>query len=277
MQSDLKAISDLIGDFSTDNVMAIYGPSQAGKTTIMLQTLYEISHKTERPSLLYDTEGGAADFLKSWEPIFKKKYPKGNVELRTKRSIMNILADHGKKLKMKLSGNEKSTEAAQMKTGGKMGLVVVADEFGDGNMHRLCRKKNYGAIYYDSITMPLKYFGGEQQNFPVRSHAINLWYNEMFNIQDEINAYIFAGHHATKNPTRPTKYEDMTGGSAIQYNSKIILYLKHAQPILKSPYRRMILMRHPSRAPKAMEKIMKLTDAGYVDYTKELMQNEIQP
>ena len=55
---DLEAMRDLMGGPSKNSIQSIYGVRNAEKTTLIIQLMYEISDKTGKPVLVYDTEGG---------------------------------------------------------------------------------------------------------------------------------------------------------------------------------------------------------------------------
>ena len=262
----LKGISDLIGALNKEAIHAMFASSQVGKTTLWLEMLYDISDQLERPVLYYDTEGGGEEFVKQWEPIYRKKYPKAQVDVRMKRDFRSILKDHGKLVTMKMSGGKAVSVAAKEKTSGKLSLTLVDETF-PSPMSKLVEEKNYAAIYYDSITMPMKFFGAEQQNFPVRNYAQTLWFGEMLNLIDEHAVYVIASHHSSKNPADPYAIEQMSGGSAVQYYSKIILYMKKWKANGATNYRSVKLVRYFNKPPNEHETLIKLTDQGYVDAT----------
>lgn len=273
LKSDLKAITDLIGPLNQDAIHAIYGASQVGKTLLQLQILYEVSHKTERPTLAYDTEGGMREFVEHWGPIFKKRYPKAVVDVRMKRDFRQILRDHGKLVKIKMSGDKAKSDEAKMNTGGKLGLTIVEDVY-PSPILQLVQKRNYAMVFYDSVSMPMKYFGSEQQNFPARGSAMNLWFAEMLNIIDEGDCYVFASHHSSKNPALPYAREEMSGGTTVQFYSKVILYLKKWNSKGGKVYRSLKLSRFFDKPPNEYETIMELTDAGYVDVDKSKIETK---
>lgn len=268
---DLNAITDLIEHPNKRSVHSIHGASQVGKTTLMLQLLYDLSQKMKRPTLLYDTEGGGEEFLKHWGPVFSKKYPKARVDVRTMCPIRDILYDHGKTVKFKMSGEARKSQEAKLNTGGKIDTILI-DDMDPSPMSALVAKEKYGAIAYDSVTMPSKYFGPVQQNFPARNYAQTLWFVEMLSINARHDCYIFASHHSSKNPADPYAREQMAGGSATQYISKVILYMKKWQARGATSYRTVKLARYFDKAPNEHEALIKLTADGYVDATKEQME-----
>lgn len=272
---DLKGISDLIGSLSKDSIHAVFGASQVGKTTLWLQMLYEVSDKLKKPVLFYDTEGGGEEFVRQWKPIFEKKYKNAQVDVRMKRDYKAVLRDHGKTVKIKMSGAERKSEEAKKNTSGKMSLVLVDEEY-PSSIAKLVEEKKYAMIFYDSITMPMKFFGSEQQNFPARNYAQTLWFNEMLNLIDEHDCYIVASHHSSKNPADPYAIEQMSGGSAVQYFSKIILFMKKWRAKGATSYRTLKLVRYFSKPPNEHETLIKLTDVGYIDATEEMMEKDKQ-
>ena len=267
----LKGISDLIGSLNKEAIHACFGASQVGKTTLWLEACYDISDQTGKPVLCYDTEGGGSEFIQQWDKIYRQKYPNAQVDVRMKRDFRGILKDHGKVVKPKFSGGKAVSEGAKEKTSGKMTLTLV-DELCPSPLSELIEEKGYCAIYYDSITMPMKFFGADQQNFPARNYAQTMWFSEMLNLIDEHGIYIIASHHGSKNPADPYAVEQMAGGSAVQYYCKIILHLKKWRANGATAYRTMKLVRYFNKAPNEHETLMKLTDEGYIDATMEDME-----
>ncbi|MCY4490334.1 MAG: hypothetical protein OXC46_02590, partial [Thaumarchaeota archaeon] len=159
-------------------------------------------------------------------------------------------------------------------TGGKMQPTLVED-IEPSPMVELMLKKKYSMVFYDSVTMPLKYFGSEQQNFPARSTVANLWYSSMIDIIDECDAYVFASHHSSKNPATPYAREQMAGGSASQFYSKIILFLKQYNQVNPNSYRRLKLVRYFNKAPNEHETLLQITNKGYIDKTQEEIDAEL--
>ena len=266
----LNGVSDLLEHLNKESIHAIFGQSQVGKTTLMLQVLYDISDQLEMPVLYYDTEGGGNTFVELWGDIYKKRYPKAQVDVRTKRKLQNILKDHGKMVKIKYSGGKAVSQGAKEKTSGKTTIQVV-DEIDPCPLGDLIAKNGYGAIFYDSMTTPMKVFGPDQQNFPARNQAQTAWFAEMLNIIDEYGVYVLAAHHASKNPADPYAKEQMTGGGAVQYYCKVILHLKKWRAKGATAYRTLKLVRYFNKAPDEHETLMKLTNEGYDDATTEQM------
>jgi RecA/RadA recombinase len=259
VKSDLKAVSDLIGDYSDEAIHAVYGASQVGKTTWLLQELYSFSHKTGKGTIYYDAEGGGRKFIEAWDPILKKKFPKAKTPtVVLQRNWINILLDHGKKVNLKTSDTGKAD-------------VLILEDKPETPLDKIIRKDDVGMIVYDSITMPMKYFGSARQNFPARSVAQSLWLQSMIDIIDKHGCIIFTTHHSSKDPALPYAKEQMSGGAAVQYFSKVIFYLKKWNAKGADTYRTIKLARYFDKPPNEFEGLMKLTNDGYVDATEKDM------
>ena len=271
--SEMKVFSELIGELSTEYIHAVYGASQSGKTTLLLQLLYEVSHRTGRPTLLYDTEGGARRFVDEWEPVYRKMYPLAQVHVRLRRNYKAILRDHGHTVQTAMSGDKAKSDAAKMKTGGKMTLKRVGEADPSPLMEAVLQEK-YAMIVYDSFTEPMTFFGADQQNFPARSTAWNLWFIEAMSISDTGNCVVFGVHHMTQNPADPYAREMMSGGKATRHVSKIQLHVKKFAAKGISNYRKVALVRHFCKPPDVYVNYVKLTDNGYVDVTEEELERD---
>ena len=271
MEFDLDGLRELLPRPHSEAIHAVYATTQAGKTTLMLQVMYELSHKMEKPVLVYDTEGGLTDFIADWDPIHKIKYPNARVDVILRRNIEGILRDHGFHIAIGMSGEGKSSKEAKEKTSGRMKIKMV----GKSNVSKiaaLVAKEGYGAILYDSFTKPFKLFGSNQENFPARSNCQNFWLSEMMNLIDEYGCSIWITNHASKNPTIEWAPEEMSGGSAIQYDSKVIIYLKRWKAKGATDYRTLKLMRYFSKPPNEHETLIKLTDKGFIDVLPDDME-----
>lgn len=258
MKSSLKAIANLIGDYSSEAVYALYAMSQVGKTTLLLQLAYEYSAVEKRNVLLYDTEGGLTQFVEAWDKKFKEKYSgaKTPIILRN-RQWLKILEDYGKNAVYEVSGKGKY----------KLSLQKIDD----GKIYSLIKSKDVGFLAIDSFTMPFKVFGTGNENYPARSQAQGWLLDSLLGIMDDHDCTIWTIHHASLNPAQPFAQEVMTGGSAVQYMCKVILNMRRLSE--KTNYRKLMLARFFDRPPKNDFALLELTNDGYVDRTLEDYEN----
>ena len=262
IRSGLKAISELIGEYNQESIHALYGSSQVGKTTLVMQLLYEASELLQTDVLFYDTEGGGKQFLHDWDAVMRKRYPKAKqIHIRLVRNWKDVLLDHGKKVNAKVSDT------------GKMDVLVL-EEKDPSPVEDFITKNKIGMVMYDSITMPMKKFGSARQNFPARNYAQTLWLGTMIDLIDRHNVIVFANHHASKDPALPYAAEEMTGGSAVQYFSKILLYMKKWRAKGATSYRTIKLQRYFNKAPNEHETLIKITDDGYIDVSAKDMEED---
>jgi len=262
IRSGLKAISELIGDYNREAIHAMYGASQVGKTTLGMQLLYEASELLQQDVLLYDTEGGAVEFIKLWDAKLRKRYSKAKkIHVRMYRNWKDILKDHGKTVVPRISDT------------GKMD-VLITEEKDPSPVEEFITKNKIGMIVYDSITMPMKKFGSARQNFPARNYAQTIWLSSMIDIIDRHNVIVIASHHSSKDPALPYAQEEMTGGSAVQYFSKILIYMKKWKAKGATAYRTIKLQRYFNKAPNEYEMLLKLTEDGYIDVTEKDMESD---
>jgi len=258
----LKAISGLIGTLSRDAIHAVYGSSQVGKTTLIMNILYEVSEILQQDVLFYDTEGGGREFLEHWDTRLRKRYPKAKqVHVRMVRNWKEILKDHGKTVEERVSES------------GKTDLKITGEQ-NPSQVQEFIKKNNIGMIFYDSITMPMKHFGAARENFPARNNAQTWWLESMIDLIDQYSCIVFTSHHSSKDPAMPYAQEQMSGGSAVQYFSKIIFYLKKWQAKGATGYRTIKLSRYFDKPPNEYENLMKLTENGFVDATEAEMEQD---
>lgn len=234
--------------YPSSTFTSIFGQSQTGKTTFVLQILFELSHLSGKPALIYDTEGGIDDIVDAWTPTFKKRWPRGAIEVRLFHDIRDILFDHGYTIELvvaeKIMYNRRRKIAAQ------------------SPMLRLCKEKKYCAISYDSLTPPFQVYGTELPNLNARSDARKLWFLGMQAIQTEIKCPIFMIHHASKAPNDKNIIPNLTGGSSVHFASKYIYCF--VKPGFK-PYRYIYTYRHPRRPPFGRNWRVNYTENGFTD------------
>ena len=250
----------MIERWKSGPIYAISGESQSGKTTLAIQLAAEYSHKTGRKLLLYDTEGGGDEFLESWMPIHQEQYPKAEAVFRLKRNWRKILLDHGI-----------PTADVGVSDKGKM-KVVPLDTMAESELEKFVKANNVGIIVYDSLTAPMQAFGSNQENFPVRNSVQNLWMQQMMDLIDEHNLVVIILNHVTKNPTNPYARAEMSGGKAIRHTSKVQFFLKKWEAKGVSTYRTLMLDRFYDVERGTREGLLQLTDDGYIDRTKEQME-----
>lgn len=277
IKTDLRAVSELIGAYNNRAIHALCAMSQSGKTTLTLQLLYEFSHKTGKNVLLYDTEGGADEFVAQWDKVFREHYPNAKkVLVRVCRNWKDILLDHGRRAIVKVSDN------------GKYGVTVVPNQIMKDKavvdkfpMMDFVEENNIGMIVYDSFTMPFKDFGASQENFPARNSAQSALTSSMFDLIDRKQVILWTNHHVSKNPADQYAVEQMTGGSALQYACKVIVYMKKFDAKGAKHYRQLQILRmfkidseeDKIATGKLPKTFCKLTNNGYVD-ADELMMEE---
>ena len=255
---DLQGLRYLLGNWwRVGPLYSLAGASQSGKTTWALQLGAEYSHKTGRAVCLYDTEGGGQEFLDAWMPIHKETYPNAKAVLRTKRNWRKILHDHGI-----------PTADVEISKGGKM-KVVPLDTMMVSPMDEFCTEKDVGMIIYDSMTMPMQAFGSNQENFPVRASAQQLWMHQMIDLSDEHDILCMITNHVTANPTDPYRRPELAGGKAVHHNCKVQFYIKRWEAKGITHYRTVKLDRFYDVGKGTKESHFMLTDNGYEDRSLE--------
>lgn len=252
--ADLKAIGELIRWWDVGPLYSIGGESQSGKTTLAIQLAAEYSHKTGKPFLLFDTEGGGDKFLEHWMPIHQKKYPKARGMTISCRTWQKVLAKHGLKILSEISDK------------GKM-KIIMKEIIEESELKKYVEKHNIGCIIYDSFTMPMQAFGNSQENFPPRNSVQQMWLHAAIDIADEYQVLIMITNHMTSNPTNPYARPELAGGKAVHHNCKVQFYLKRWEARGIQKYRSIKLDRYYDIAKGDKETIVEFTDDGYVDRT----------
>ena len=255
VKPDLKALGELIGTYSRSSILAKYGLSTVGKTSLDMLLAMEYSHKTELTSLVYDTEGGVDEFVEHWSEVYREKYPKGKMNVRLMRSWERVLNDFGYYPVVSVSDKGKMT-------------VAAAPRKRYSDMVEYVMENKIGFISFDSMTQLMTPIGSAIQNLQARSTIQSMIFDALLDLQDRFGVVITMNHHASKNPMVAQAKAKMVGGKAVSHNSKWQIEVKRVGAKGCTNYRRLVLERSPVK-PAGQEGLCELTDEGYLDRTPQ--------
>jgi len=265
--SHLKALNKLILGHPKKLPSLFYGPPSAGKSILMNQLGYDFLKDSN--VLLFDTEGGLDRLVILWKTILDNRFgiqttliknpgelrnppSSGTIYLIEARHIKNILKAHGYDAELSISSGAK--------------IDVKLKDIGKSRVEEIVSKCNVRYLAYDSLSNPLKTtFVGGRVNFPGRADAINLWLSSILALADDYDMVIYGTSHRSVDPTNPYARPHITGGSTIQYNFKVAIYLDPSKSTRTPNVKKLYVARFFNTEPwKRVEKI-ELTDKGYID------------
>ena len=255
VEPDLQALRSLIGKYSGSSILAKYGLSTVGKTSLDMLLAMEYSHKTGLTSLVYDTEGGVDEFVEHWSEVYREKYPDGKIEVRLMRSWEKVLNDFGYYPTVSVSEKGKMT-------------VASAPRKRYSDMAKYVMENQIGFISFDSLTQLMTPIGTAQQNLPARNTIQSMIFDSLLDLQDRFKTVITMNNHASKNPMVAQAKAKMVGGKAVSHNCKWQIEIKRVGAKGCTNYRRLVLERSPVK-PAGQEGLCELTDEGYLDRSSQ--------
>ena len=255
VEPDLLALRSLIGRYSRSSILAKYGLSAVGKTSLDMMLAMEYSHKTGLTALVYDTEGGVDEFVEGWTDVYKEKYPKGKIMIRLMRSWEKVLNDFG------------YFPVVTVSEKGKMS-VASAPRIRYSVMAEYVMANRIGFISFDSLTQLMTPIGTAQQNLPARNTIQSMIFDSLLDLQDRFGTVITMNNHASKNPMVAQSKAKMVGGKAVSHNCKWQIEIKRVGARGCTNYRRIVLERSPIKAA-GQEGLCELTDDGYLDRSSQ--------
>ena len=265
--SHLNALNHLILGHPKKLPTLFYGPPSAGKSILMNQLSYDFLKESN--VLLFDTEGGLDRMVQLWKTKLDQRFnikttviknpeqlnnspSQGTVYIIEARHIKNILAAHGYDVELKISDGAK--------------IDVKLKNIKRSRVEELVDKCNVRYLVYDSLSNPLKTtFVGGRVNFPGRADAINLWLSSILAISDDYDIVIYGTSHRSVDPTNPYARPHITGGSTIQYNFKVAVYVDPSKSTRTPNVRKLYVARFFNTEPWKRVSKIELTDNGYID------------
>ena len=203
------------------------------------------------------------------------------------RMIHKILSFHGVQCHLEITEptkikDKKTGEVIGEEGGGKISVRLKSfeDNIKRTPIGQLVEKFNIKYIIYDSITNPQELFVSGQLNFPGRDDAQGLWFQQIQEIAQEFNSTIIGIFHASKSPTdQYDVHGHPVGGKAVGHNFKYLLSIERFQGAMgakpmgtdignKGQYinrRKIVMLRHPTKAPFSERYDIELHDDGFHD------------
>jgi len=264
--SDLKNVNDMIEGYDTEVPTAIYAIAKTGKTMFVIQEAFHLMSKIRKNTLFFSTEMGVKRYLDKLEPVFRKRFDVPDtckiilVECPPQeKHLEQVCAAFGKTIHLKMGDT------------GKVDVQFIGSK--EGEIERIIKNKNVGIMIVDSLTKPFKSeeFAGVLKNLPSRATGVNIWLNAIHSMAVRYKLITFVTHHASMDPTNPYSTPGMTGGSDINYDFKIQIYMQQSKSKQYNKMRWVFVVRFFNVEEWSRKCRLWIDDNGYQDVTDEFM------
>jgi hypothetical protein len=270
-----ELLAGTFGEFQPQNVYALYGVPNVGKTLMVMTEVASLASQGIR-TLWIDTEGGlnfdgGAGIWGAWKEKLEKRFG-----LKDLNEFVEYKRVTGYEELMKYLGQVVEIEFGE----GKMGILrkgktrrgeeTVYDSFG--------RKRGNCVIVLDSLSNVFRVeFGSTLQNFPSRGDATGLLTHAMNLLMEKVNAPLITTNHASLNPSNPWQFAQMRGGSMVAYWSKNVAYLEKPKKRALDTYRKVWAFRSPLYKELGHNEWMRIdNDKAFVNSSEEEVQAAIE-
>lgn len=303
-QSSINGLNKIYGGglYNSDEIVAIYGKPQVGKTLFSLQ---EAMSQKKINVLYIDTEGGFTGMARKWYPVFRERFKFGGkvfVEsCRTLESLHEFLGLKTAVVFKKKKDDKEDDESVSLDSyseesgsGDKVVKKSVRDEKKalkeKGKMEfRIIEKRAYAPIddciaankvefvVLDSVSAPVRLaIPDEQQNFPARATATSVVMGKLIQLQEKYGVAVLVTNHASWNPAEQfNTLANMRGGLAVHHFAKRILYLDMREKKSLVNYRRIWVGRIEDR-PKFSDIVgLRIDDLGFSEVTDKSLLAEL--
>lgn len=296
-ETHLDALNELLGGLPVRTLTGLFGPPGAGKTTTMYQTAVDYTAREERPAIIVDTEGSVHTYREWWTKFQQRfdleddeeselvyaRYTKedrgnedsneyslempGDVEPDTVpqkavvildcRNIRGILHMHGRGVNINIKDK-------------KMGILQDKDHWVESPflspIGKLVLDTGAGFLSYDSLSMPLKEIGIEQQNLPQRAEATSYWMGPAQTLFQELGLAGFAVMHWMKDPANQYDTPQFEGGKALGHTFKYVVEMREAK---QKTQRKAMIYRHPAKGRYTEDRWLRFSKRGLYDVDKD--------
>lgn len=287
VRDDLAGIP---GGLPLSTITGLFGKPGAGKTTLVAQSAMAYIKQHNRPAIIVDTEGSTVSYFswyqklrmrwdmpdiefikaryisvpdkknkdkRTWEMVdLPKKVGDNSLIVIDCRNIRGILHMHGKGVNMKVRAS-------------KLAFLQDEDTWDDdvwnSPIAKVISSTNAGYLSYDSISMPMKEIGIENQNLPQRAEVTAFWMAPAQQLFHELSLCGFATLHYMKDPANIYGPVEFEGGKAAGHTYKYVFQLDKAGQGAKETRRKLAVWRHPGKKPYSETAFMELTETGFVD------------
>jgi hypothetical protein len=234
-------------EFVEGELAGIMGPPQAGKSLYALEQGYTIGN-----TLIVNTEEPSPQFIKSWVPVFQKKYKTDMTPIVKYKPFAQDLLDYvGIKGKLEL--------------GTKNEFKLSEWDIENAPIKKDVEKNKIKYVIIDSMTAPFSLLmAGGRQNMPLRTQVEELFFAGMNSLLAENPIYAFTNNHISLNPTQPYLSREqmlLKGGKTIGHFTKLLTYLEHRNK--PHGYRKLWIVRYHDLPEWQLSNNVLITDNGY--------------
>ena len=243
------------GGLPIGSIANLIGNSKIGKSLFCIQCSSLFSITTGKPVLYCDTEAAliSEDVQKRILGFFNKRFNGESavdfVDIRDLTSFADFLG-----LNIKILPTE---------TGKRLDAMIQYSTITEESpIFELMKDVGYGMLVIDSFSALIKRAVPvpPQQNFPARAAIINVLFGRLDEIVSRLRIPCIAVNHISIAPDNPYAKGRLYGGTAMFYNSKLILQILGGKD---KNHRRFRLVYMPGRTEEEIE-IELRRDYGYV-------------
>lgn len=250
-----KTIDGLLGKgIPLGMILNVIGESKIGKSLFAIQCASYASIQLDAPALYIDTEGVfvSDDTKQIFLSMFAKRFnDQPDVDFVELRDLTNFADFLGLDIQVNPTESGKRLDA----------LIQYMTTATESPIFDLIKDIGYKMIVIDSFSALVKRVipVPPQQNYPARASIINVVFGRLDEIVSKMQIPAIVVNHTSKAPDNPFVHGHLYGGSAMIYNSKLILQiLKHKEEKM----RKFKLVYAPGRIEEVVDVSLK-DDYGY--------------
>jgi len=258
--SSVKSLNDMMNGYAytSDEIVALYGMSNTGKTLFALQEAFYLASKGE-VVLFIDTEGGIRSFAQGWAPTFIKRFGdiKGDIFFEHRATIESLFEYFGDRVQIVFKSAKKDSK-------GKVEMRLI--ESIDSALLKTIEDNNISFLVVDSISAPIRAaVPASQENYPTRSDLTARLFSWLVRAQEQHDIGVLVLNHASINPANPYagSYASIRGGTVVKHYSKRIIYLDRREARAFKSIRRFWLVRMENKPDWSDVALAEITDEGY--------------
>ena len=259
-KSSVDSLNEMMNGYAytSDEIVALYGMPNTGKTLLALQEAFWLASEGE-VVLFIDTEGGIRSFAQQWAPVFIKRFGdiKGNIFFERRTTIESLLEFFGDKVRVVFKSAK----------GGDKGKVEARFiETIESGLFKAIEDNSISFLIVDSISAPIRAaIPASQENYPTRADLTARLFSWLVRAQEEYDIGVLVSNHATANPANPYagSYAFIRGGIVVEHYSKRIIYLDRREARAFKSIRRFWLVRMENKPDWSDVAFAEITDEGY--------------
>lgn len=262
-RTGLRFIDELWGGIPFRTPVAIFGPTRAGKTLLVLQLGFYLASRTGTNILAIRSEASFDTIAREWYPRLIERYSPDYIPdlfIESAVDMVQLLRLHGEEVAITL-------RKASGKSPGRLEFEIIGTT--EDKVAKYVREQNVGVIIYDSLTAPIhRSFPARRENFPARADAIKRLAYHMLRVCDMAPVFILTTHHQSMDPANPYAKPSMASEGTLGYEFGYIMYVEKYHDGAPT-IRRIWSIRAPGLPEWGAHKYAVIDKLGYWDVENE--------